>query len=222
MKVLFRSLSGIFVPFCVLIGMVAAQPEVLVPNLAVRTTISGLDQPTGMAFLGSNDFLVIEKATGRVKRITNAVVQSTVLDLAVNFASERGLLGIALHPDFPADPGVYLYWTCRALAPPEDPFFPDQRECSDANMFGPDTDDVLQVPLLANRVDRFEWNGSTLTFDSRLINLLAFQNDGAPEPPGQEHEGQIPRGNHDAGVIAFGPDRKLYILVGDVGRRGQL
>jgi aldose sugar dehydrogenase len=198
------------------------EPRMLHPKLAVRTVASDLITPTSLAFLGAGDMLVLEKNTGQVKRLVDGDVHSTVLDLAVNFASERGLLGIALHPDFPADPGVYLYWTCRALAPPEDPFFPDQRECSDANMFGPDTDDVLQVPLLANRVDRFEWNGSTLTFDRRLINLLGFQNDGAPEPPGQGDEGQIPRGNHDAGVIAFGQDRKLYVLVGDVGRRGQL
>ncbi|HEX5833723.1 MAG TPA: hypothetical protein VFY34_07715 [Pyrinomonadaceae bacterium] len=33
-------------------------------------------------------------------------------------------------------------------------------------MFAADTDEILQVPLLGNRVDRFfVWNGSTLTFD---------------------------------------------------------
>jgi hypothetical protein len=58
-----------------------------------------------MAFLGADDFFVLEKATGQVKRVVNGVVQSpAVLDLAVNSASERGLLGIALHPDFPATP----------------------------------------------------------------------------------------------------------------------
>src|SRR5690349_7514399 len=90
-----------------------AAPTVVDPNLTVSTVVSGLITPTTMAFLGSNDFLVLEKATGQVKRVTNGVVQGVVLDLAVNNASERGLLGIALHPKFPVDPGVYLYWTCQ-------------------------------------------------------------------------------------------------------------
>jgi glucose/arabinose dehydrogenase len=145
-----------------------------------------------------------------------------VLDLGVNFASERGLLGIALHPNFPSNPGVYLYWTCRSTALPVDPFFPDETRCLDANMFAPDTDEILQVPLLGNRVDRFVWNGSSLTFDHNLIMLRAFQNDGAPVPPNQGDEAQPPRGNHDGGPMRFGPDGKLYIQFGDNGRRGQL
>ena len=78
---------------------------------------SGLVTPTSMAFLGMNDLLVAEKNTGRVQRIMGGAVQGTVLDLAVNNASERGLLGLALHPNFPLDPGVYLYWTCRGPGP---------------------------------------------------------------------------------------------------------
>ena len=197
-------------------------PEMLVPNLAVRTTITDLMTPISMAFLGDNDFLVLEKNTGQVKRVVNGAVQSTVLDLGVNFASERGLLGIALHPNFPANPGVYLFWTCRSTALPADPFFPDETRCLDANMFAADTDEILQVPLLGNRVDRFIWTGSALTFDHNLIMLRAFQNDGAPVPAGQGDEAQPPRGNHDGGVMRFGPDGKLYIQFGDNGRRGQL
>jgi glucose/arabinose dehydrogenase len=199
-----------------------AAPTMLDSRLAVETVVSGLTTPTSIAFLGPNDMLVLEKATGKVIRVTTGVAQGTVLDLAVNNASERGLLGIALHPDFPANPGVYLYWTCRSTAAPANPFFPDQQRCSTVNMLGPDTGNILEVPLLGNRVDRFVWNGSTLTFDRNLIMLRAFQNDGAPQPPGQGDETQPPRGNHDGGVIAFGPDRKLYVIFGDQGRRGQL
>ena len=82
-----------------LAGTAAAQePEVLDPDLAVREAASGLNQPTSMAFLGHDDFLVLEKATGQVKRVRDGEVRGAVLDLAVNSSSERGLLGIALHP----------------------------------------------------------------------------------------------------------------------------
>jgi len=203
---------------------VAAQssgPIMLHPQLGVRPVVSGLDLPISLAFLGANDILVLEKNTGKVQRVVNGVVQTTVLDLAVNFAAERGLLGIALHPDFPVNPGVYLYWSCRAPHP-DDPFIPALQECADTPELGPDTNDILAVPLLGNRVDRFIWNGSTLMFDHNLIKLRAFQNDGAPVPPGQGDEAQPPRGNHNGGVITFGSDGKLYIFVGDEGRRGNL
>lgn len=167
-------------------------PTMLGPNLAVRTVVAGLNQPTSMTFLGPHDILVLEKATGRVQRVVHGVIDSTVLDLAVNSASERGLLGVALHPDFPTNPGVYLFWT--------------------ESTAGADSNVLAEVPLLGNRVDRFVRNGSTLTFDHNLIRLHAFQADA----------GQPLRGNHNGGVLRFGPDRKLYIFMGDNGRRGQL
>ncbi len=64
-----------------------------------------------MAFIGANDILVLEKASGRVQRVTNGTLQGPVLDLNVNSASERGLLGIALHPQFALNGWVYLFWT---------------------------------------------------------------------------------------------------------------
>src|SRR5262249_20452577 len=126
------------------------------PNLAVRTVVSSLNQPTSIAFLGANDMLVLEKASGKVQHVVNGVVQATALDLAVNSASERGLLGIALHPDFPANPGVYLYWTCTAPAPPADnPFVPTRERADDPPAPGADSTRILEGPLRGNRVDRF-------------------------------------------------------------------
>jgi len=199
-----------------------AGPEMLDPSLSVRTVVSGLAMPVSMAFIGENDMLVLEKDTGRVQRVVNGTVTGAVLDLGVNRNSERGLLGIALHPDFPENPGVYLYWTCRSTTPPTDPFVPDERRCLDTNMFAADSNNVLEVPLLGNRIDRFNWNGGSLIFDHNLIMLRAFQADGAPTPEGQGDESQPARGNHNGGVLRFGPDGKLYILIGDNGRRGQL
>ena len=170
----------------------AGGPEMLDRHLQVRTLVSGLNLPTTMAFIGRNDILVLEKTSGQVKRVRSGVLTTIVLDLAVNFGSERGLLGIATHPDFPDDPGIYLYWT----------------ESSTGN----DTNVLSETPLLGNRVDRYEWDGTDLDFDQNLIHIRAIQEDA----------GQPARGNHDGGVIAFGPDEKLYIFIGDLGRRGHL
>jgi glucose/arabinose dehydrogenase len=183
-------------------GAQTGGPQILHPRLNLRTVVDGLVTPTSIAFLGEDDLLVLEKNSGKVLRVTDGAVSSVVLDLAVNFASERGLLGIALHPDFPGTNFVYLYWTETTT--------------------GVDTEVLSETPFLGNRVDRFAWDGSALTFDRNLLRIRAIQEDGASEPPDQGDEGQPERGNHDAGVIAFGPDEKLYAMIGDVGRRGQL
>jgi glucose/arabinose dehydrogenase len=173
----------------------AQAPSLVDPNLRVRTVIEGLNQPTSMAFLGANDFFVLEKATGKVQRVVDGTVVGTPLDLAVNNGSERGLLGIALHPNFATNGQVYLYWT--------------------ESTTGDDTDVLANTPLLGNRVDRFVWDGSALTFDQNIIQLRALQPAFEREPTPAAG-----RGNHDGGVIKFGPDGKLYIFIGDVGRRG--
>ena len=166
--------------------------SVLDPNLAVRDVVTGLNQPTGFTFLGANDVLITEKASGMVKRFTNGSANGVPLDLAVNSNSERGLLAIELHPNFARNGFVYLYWT--------------------ESTTGADSAVASAVPDLGNRVDRFVWDGSALTFDRNIIMLRARQTD-ANQPE---------RGNHDGGKVKFGPDGKLYIMIGDVGRRGQM
>ncbi|HEX9919776.1 MAG TPA: PQQ-dependent sugar dehydrogenase, partial [Pyrinomonadaceae bacterium] len=169
-------------------------PTMLDAGLGVRKLTGGLNQPTSLAVIGSGDLFVLEKASGRVirTRLGAAAGSDPVLDLAVNSASERGLLGIALHPQFPTNPRVYLFWTESST--------------------GADTTNPDEVPLLGNRVDSFLWDGSTLTLERNLIKLRALQQDA----------GQPSRGNHNGGVIRFGPDGKLYIIMGDNGRRGLL
>jgi aldose sugar dehydrogenase len=174
-------------------GAAAQDPEVVDPRLEVVPAVSGLDQPIALAFLGRDDMLVLEKASGQVKRVTAGAVSDVVLDLPVNSASERGLLGIALHPRFKRNHWVYLFWS--------------------ESRTGADSSTLDGVRLMGNRIDRFEWTGDGLEFDRSILQFRAFQAD-ATNP--------VLRANHNGGVLRFGPDGKLYAIVGDTGRRGQL
>ncbi|MDN3920344.1 PQQ-dependent sugar dehydrogenase [Roseateles violae] len=190
--------------FCALSSPALADvPAMLDPNLQVTTLInSGITQPIGIVFLGTvNDYLVLEKASGQVKRVIGGVLQAgVVLDLPVNSNSERGLLSMALHPNFPGTPYAYIRWTESST--------------------GADSTAVSDVSLLGNRLDRFIWNGLSFSLDRNLIRLRARQTDNVAVPghPGTNNANEA--ANHNGGVVRFGPDGKIYLFMGDQGRRG--
>lgn len=165
-------------------SMVGAQ-VVVDPALRVDVVVDGLSVPTSIAFLALDDFLVLQKNDGRVLRVAPHLPQPTVvLDVAVATASERGLLGIALSPDFRNDQGLYLYFTESAT--------------------GDDDPDFFATPA-GNRVYRYRWDGTALVDPVLILDL--------PATPGP---------NHDGGVILFGPDDALYVVIGDLNRDGKL
>ena len=180
----------------------AEGPRMTDESLGVEVAVGGLTEPTAMAFIGEDEFFVTEKSTGEVHRATEGDLGEPVLDLAVNFFDERGLLGIAVHPEFRTNAFVYLYWTASGEGEGE------------GGLLGPDTDEEFAVPELGNRVDRFVWDGEALTWDRNIVEMRSNTLD-------SDTSGRI-RGNHDAGPLVFGPDGTLFIVNGDQNLRGEL
>ena len=161
------------------------------PNLKIELVTSGLDFPTTMAFLGPDDFLILEKNTGNVKRVIDGVLlDKPLLDIVPNKPSikdERGLLGIAISKkemdllenslsfkDENLTHNVFLYHiTCR-----------DMEKNSDCE----------------NRIYKYDLDNKNneLINSKLLLSLPSF-----PEP------------SHIGGIMDIGPDNNLYFTVGN-------
>jgi glucose/arabinose dehydrogenase len=86
-------------------------------SLEVDIVTDGLDQPVDIASPddGSGRVFVAEQP-GRIRGVQDGVlVDEPFLDIRERIASggERGLLGLALHPDFPGDPRFFVNYTDR-------------------------------------------------------------------------------------------------------------
>ena len=101
--VLFTISSFIYIGY---FGYADAQPVINDPNIMAEMVTEGLSSPTSIAFMDSNNILVLEKS-GSVRLISNGVLQEQpVLNVPVDTENERGLLGIATQDDT-----VFLYFT---------------------------------------------------------------------------------------------------------------
>jgi aldose sugar dehydrogenase len=141
------------------------QPAVKDQNLKVELVSTGLNAPTNMAFLDNNDILVLERYTGKIRRIINDTIQpEPLLDVNVANGPERGLLGVTVskHESKGGKETIYvfLYYT---------------------ETKSKDGEDLQGGGVLGNRLYRFE------LVDNKLINpklLLAL-----PATPGPNHNG---------------------------------
>ncbi len=85
------------------------------PPLALETVADGLAAPIGITS-APGDWLLVNEQAGRVVGIHPARGErTTVLDLRdrVLGEGERGLLGLVLHPDWPADPRAFVHYSDR-------------------------------------------------------------------------------------------------------------
>jgi glucose/arabinose dehydrogenase len=117
-----RPLAGVL---CALVASCLAVPEghtqILLPDgFEDEVVASGLTFPVGFAFLPDGRMLAVEhqqpapnETDGHVHLIVDGtVIEPPILVIDnVNIGNERGLLGVAVDPDWPQRPYAYFYFT---------------------------------------------------------------------------------------------------------------
>src|SRR5918997_693212 len=107
----------IAIPMAVITSPTAAGAAVLPAGFREQTVLTGLNQPMNIEFAPDGRIFVAEKA-GRIK-VFDSIADTTATifaDLSANVhnQNDRGLLGLALHPEFPTQPYVYVLYTYDA------------------------------------------------------------------------------------------------------------
>jgi glucose/arabinose dehydrogenase len=118
-------------------------PTISDPNLRPEKVITGLERPTSMAFLDNDDIIITQKDNGRVRLVSNGILQpQSILQAPVANNSERGLLGVAIANTTTSSTAktVFLYYT--------EPIGGDQ---------------------VRNRLYKYEWNGTGNMTGGQLI-----------------------------------------------------
>ncbi len=143
------------------------------PAVQLVPVQTGLAWPIALGFASDGRVFYAERNTGSIRIIENGAVLPTPFFTLPNTATagERGLLGLALDPGFPATPWVYAYQTYG--------------DAANASTY--------------NRIVRIQASGNAGVSSSVIFPMPALS--GAT--------------NHNGGVIAFGPDGRLWAVVGE-------
>lgn len=202
-----------------------AAPFSMPPGFVDDVVVNNLLAPTAFDWAPDGRMFIAHK-DGRVSvALDGVVLAAPFIDLSaeVNSHWDRGLLGIAVHPQFPDEPYIYLLYT---YDPPEIQ--------AGSGRSGPDGDGARVSRLLRVTADPAQAYNAALPADqpdARLVLLGANSTYAAIGNPGVYNDGNNPScragagfvrdclpadgRSHSIGMVAFGPDGALYITNGD-------
>ena len=154
----------------VLVALVATVAGPAHGAIRARRVARNLNGPAAFTFTHKGTIVYLERGTGEVRfRNPRTGFDRRFFDIAgVDGSGERGALGVALHPRWPAKPFVYVYVT-RSVG-----------------------------GKLRNQIVRIRSRGGV---GRNLTTILSTPASSSPY--------------HNGGRIMFGPDGKLYAIVGD-------
>ena len=153
----------------VLIGFRSASAATLPPGFS-DNLVANLGGPTAIAFMPDTTMLVTAQG-GTLRAVVGGVLQGTaVINLSSKVCSnsERGLLGVAVDPNFASNRYVFLYYTFNKFNDPNCPF------------------NSGTSPV--NRVSRFTMNTGSLTLDPTSETVLI---DNINSPNGNHNAGDL-------------------------------
>ena len=164
-----------------------------------ESVFSGLTNPTNLEFASDGRVFVTEKG-GRVLVFDNLsdTTPTVFADLRTQVHNfwDRGMLGLALDPGFPATPYVYVAYTFDAAIGGTAPRWGIAGQTADGCPTPPGA--TANGCVVSSRVSRLTASGNVSTGETVLI---------------EDWCQQFP--SHSIGDLAFGPDGALYISGGD-------
>ncbi len=171
----------------------------LPPGFATETIAGGLNFPTSMAFTPDGRIFVGEKS-GSIRVIKNGALLPTLLVQLtdINTYADRGLIGIAVDPNFATNKYIYLSYTYE--------------NTPGANLTAAKTARIVRMTV----------SGDTASEATKVV-IVGTVGGSAATPSCKNYPAGTDciasdSSSHSAGGLRFGPDGKLYATLGDGAR----